>query len=195
MLNYYNSNAKALFEKYQSVDPDRVHANWLEHMPSNPGLALDVGSGSGRDALWLAQKGWDVIAVEPAEALLELGRELTSTSSVEWINDCLPNLAKLQEYQQKFSLILVSGVLMHFPFQQRLESLETLAGLMATKDSVLVVTLRHGADSDGRKFHQVSAEEIVQFAREKSLYAEVKSALVDELHRPGVTWQSVIVKN
>lgn len=194
MLNYYNRNAKALFEKYKSVDPNKVHASWLEHLPPKPGLALDVGSGSGRDAFWLAQKGWEVIAVEPAEALMELGEELTSTCSVTWINDCLPNLAKLEEYQQKFSLILVSGVLMHLSPQQRLESLESLTGLMA-KDSVLVVTLRMGPDSEGRDFHQVSAEEVVQFAKEKSLSVDVKSALVDELKRPGVSWHAVIVKN
>eukprot|EP00362_Geleiidae_sp_MMETSP1317_P000446 CAMPEP_0201284792 /NCGR_PEP_ID=MMETSP1317-20130820/84925_1 /ASSEMBLY_ACC=CAM_ASM_000770 /TAXON_ID=187299 /ORGANISM="Undescribed Undescribed, Strain Undescribed" /LENGTH=81 /DNA_ID=CAMNT_0047606357 /DNA_START=291 /DNA_END=533 /DNA_ORIENTATION=- len=77
MSNYYNRNAKLLFDKYQSLAPDKLHANWLKHLPPKPGLALDIGGGSGRDASWLAQKGWEVIAVEPAAALMELGKKST----------------------------------------------------------------------------------------------------------------------
>jgi len=193
MLNYYNHNAKQLFEKYQSLDPDKVHASWLRHLPPNPGVALDVGGGSGRDAVWLAKRGWEVIVVEPATVLLELGQKTTGVYPVTWINDCLPTLAKLQMYQHSFSLILVSGVLMHLPYQQRIDSMETLAGLMA-KDSVLVVSLRQGPDSEGRELYQVPADEIVQFAENKSLQAEVTNTQEDVLKRNGVTWQTIIVK-
>ncbi|MDD3815628.1 MAG: methyltransferase domain-containing protein [Desulfocapsaceae bacterium] len=193
MLNYYNHNAKQLFDKYQSLAPDKVHASWLRHLPQNPGLALDVGGGSGRDAAWLAKRGWEVIVVEPATVLLELGQKATRGYPVTWINDCLPSLAKLQMYQHSFSLILVSGVLMHLPYQQRLDSMEMLAGLMAD-NSLLVVSLRQGPDSEGRKFYQVPADEIVQFAEKKSLQAEVTNTLADVLERDGVTWQTIIVE-
>ena len=194
MLNYYNRNAKFLFDKYLSLDPDKLHASWSDHLPTKPGLALDVGGGSGRDAVWLAQKGWKVIAVEPASALMLLGKKATEANSVTWIDDCLPGLAKLQEYRQQFSLILVSGVLMHLPHQQRVDSMETLIGLM-NEDATLVITLRQGPDSEGRKFYQVPTNEIVQFAEEKSLQVEVGETLPDELKRDDVTWQTIIVKN
>ena len=193
MSSYYNRNAKQLFDKYQSMDPEKVHASWLKHLPPKPGLALDVGGGSGRDAVWLAQKGWNVIAAEPAEALLELGQKATQDYSVTWVDDCLPGLAKLQQYRHQFSLILVSGVLMHMSHQHRVDSLETLVDLMAD-NSVLVVTLRQGPDSEGRKFYQVPANEIVQFAEKKSLQVEVSNTLSDELKRDGVTWQTIIIE-
>jgi len=71
--------------------------------------------------------------------------------------------------------------------------METLAGLMAY-NSLLVVSLRHGPDSEGREFYQVPADEIVQFAEKKSLQAEVTNTLEDELKRDGVTWQTIIVE-
>lgn len=192
-MNYYNSNAKQLFDKYQSLDPNKVHSCWLEYLPPKCGLALDVGGGSGRDALWLAQKGWEVVVVEPAEALYAMGSKATETYPVIWINDCLPDLGKLQQYQQGFSLILVSGVLMHLSSQQRRDSLETLTGLMA-ENSLLVITLRQGEDSEQRDFYPVLPEEIVNFAQEKSLYVEVSDTLPDELKRDGVTWQTIILE-
>jgi SAM-dependent methyltransferase len=43
--------------------------------PLKPGLALDLACGTGRNALWLAEKGWDVTAVDFSETALEILRE------------------------------------------------------------------------------------------------------------------------
>lgn len=39
-----------------------------------PGIALDAGCGAGTDALWLAERGWRVTAVDIAENALEAAR-------------------------------------------------------------------------------------------------------------------------
>ncbi|MCI1792023.1 MAG: class I SAM-dependent methyltransferase [Bifidobacterium tibiigranuli] len=41
----------------------------------NPGTALDLGCGEGSDAIWLAQQGWHVLAVDAAETALDRARE------------------------------------------------------------------------------------------------------------------------
>ncbi len=38
-----------------------------------PGAALDVGSGEGADAIWLAERGWRVTAVDFSSVALERG--------------------------------------------------------------------------------------------------------------------------
>ncbi len=40
-----------------------------------PGTALDVGMGQGRNAIWLAQQGWEVTGFDPAQKAVELARE------------------------------------------------------------------------------------------------------------------------
>jgi SAM-dependent methyltransferase len=40
-----------------------------------PGIALDVGMGQGRNAIWLAQQGWDVTGFDPAEKAVALAQE------------------------------------------------------------------------------------------------------------------------
>ena len=41
-----------------------------------PGKALDLAAGEGRNAIWLAEEGWDVEAVDWSDVGLDKGREL-----------------------------------------------------------------------------------------------------------------------
>ena len=57
-----------------------------EVTPLTPGRALDVGCGEGADAIWLAQQGWAVTAVDVSEVALERAREAAAGAavSVDW---------------------------------------------------------------------------------------------------------------
>ncbi|MGC1511381.1 MAG: class I SAM-dependent methyltransferase [Acidimicrobiales bacterium] len=48
-----------------------------------PGTALDLGAGEGRNAIWLAQQGWQVTAVDFSEVGLAKARQLAAASGVE----------------------------------------------------------------------------------------------------------------
>jgi 2-polyprenyl-3-methyl-5-hydroxy-6-metoxy-1,4-benzoquinol methylase len=48
-----------------------------------PGRALDVGMGQGRNAIWLAQEGWDVTGFDPADKAVALAHELATAAGVE----------------------------------------------------------------------------------------------------------------
>lgn len=55
-----------------------------------PGTALDLACGEGRNALWLASRGWDVVAVDFSAVALDKGRRLeahapTASGSVQWV--------------------------------------------------------------------------------------------------------------
>lgn len=52
-----------------------------------PGRALDVGCGEGADAIWLAQRGWSVTAIDVSDVALGRAREAAERAgvSVEWI--------------------------------------------------------------------------------------------------------------
>lgn len=47
-----------------------------------PGRALDVGMGQGRNAIWLASRGWDVTGFDPAEQAVALAHELADKAGV-----------------------------------------------------------------------------------------------------------------
>ena len=56
-----------------------------------PGRAIDVAAGEGRNAIWLAEQGWHVTAVDFSEVGLEKGRTLQSHHEhgrdlhIEWV--------------------------------------------------------------------------------------------------------------
>jgi SAM-dependent methyltransferase len=50
-----------------------------------PGRALDLAAGEGRNAIWLAERGWQVTAVDFSQAGLDKGRTLAGDLPVEWV--------------------------------------------------------------------------------------------------------------
>ena len=59
MADIYSENAEHYFAQYHELDFETLHRAWLPHLPERPGFALDVGAGTGRDAIALAKRGWE----------------------------------------------------------------------------------------------------------------------------------------
>lgn len=60
-----------------------------------PGTALDVGCGEGADAIWLAQRGWEVTALDPSAVALDRAATAAaeSAATVVWIHGGLVEVA------------------------------------------------------------------------------------------------------
>jgi SAM-dependent methyltransferase len=71
-----------------SAGPNRFVESELADL--SPGRAIDVAAGEGRNAIWLAERGWDVTAVDFSQAGLDKGRELQarrggSELRIDWV--------------------------------------------------------------------------------------------------------------
>lgn len=66
-----------------SVTPNQFVASELSDL--TPRRAVDLAAGEGRNALWLAARGWDVTAVDFSRVALEKGRRLAGDAHVEWV--------------------------------------------------------------------------------------------------------------
>ena len=53
----------------------------------DPGVVLDVGCGEGADAIWLAQRGWTVVAIDISDVAVGRAQEVAERVgvTVEWI--------------------------------------------------------------------------------------------------------------
>jgi SAM-dependent methyltransferase len=92
-------------DRLWSVEPNLFVADRLG--PRDPGVGLDLASGEGRNAVWLAERGWQMTAVDFSEVAIERGR--SANDSVEFIvGDVL-----VWEPHKTFDLVLISYL--HLP--------------------------------------------------------------------------------
>jgi len=88
-----------------TAEPNRFVVAELADLP--PGRALDLGAGEGRNAVWLAARGWRVTAVDFSAVGLDKGRRLAHARgvAVDWV--CADVLG-YQPGAQSFQLVLVA---------------------------------------------------------------------------------------
>ncbi|MCU7833587.1 MAG: class I SAM-dependent methyltransferase, partial [gamma proteobacterium symbiont of Lucinoma myriamae] len=192
-INHCNQKASDFFSQYESSNAETIHSSWIHHLNEKGGLALDVGSGSGRDALWLAKNGYEVFAVEPAESLRNLAKINNNHSKINWFDDTLPELKIIYRLNIKFNLILLSAVWMHIAESNRERVFRKIANLLKPGGK-LVITLRHGISPDEREMYDVSFSEISNFAKSHALTIVTHQKDKDKLQRDEVKWEAVVLQ-
>jgi SAM-dependent methyltransferase len=121
-------------EPIESLEPDPTL--FEEIGPLAPGRALDLGTGDGRNAVWLAARGWDVTAVDFSRVALDRGRSLAERAgvAVDWVQvDLLARAPPAQAYD------LVCLFFIHLPLDERRVVYGRAAAGVAAGGTLLVV--------------------------------------------------------
>jgi SAM-dependent methyltransferase len=192
VISHYEQHAPGLVEQYESLSFQEVHAGLLDLLPPPGATVLDVGAGSGRDAAWLAANGYDVVAVEPSDAMLTRARKLHPSSRIHWVSDSLPDLANVRRLGLSFDFILLSAVWMHIPPAARQRSLRKLATLLAPKGRI-AISLRLGPADTARAMYEVSLPELSNLAQQFGLRLVRTNDSQDKLGRSEVSWTNAVL--
>jgi SAM-dependent methyltransferase len=189
----YHLGFREFSQAFEAFGFEDIHKGSMPFLPSKPGHVLDIGAGSGRDAAWFARRGWEVIAVEPADALRAEAARLHASLGIRWVNDSLPALPQVQRLGLAFDLIWLSGVWMHVPPADRARTMRKLA-MFLRPGGRLVMTLRHGPSPDDRPMWPVDANEVERLGLDFGLALRVATERADDLGgRAEVKWQTVIL--
>jgi len=116
------------------ADPNRFLVDEVDALA--PGRALDVACGEGRNAVWLASKGWRVTGVDFSGAGLAKARRLAADRAVEvtWIE---ADVVEWQPPSSSFDLVVV--MYLHLAAEQRRRALSRAAAALAPGGVLLVV--------------------------------------------------------
>ena len=136
----YAEQAEELVARYEGIDFSDKHRAVLPLLPAPPASAIDIGAGTGRDAAWLAKRGYRVVAIEPTEAMRSRAMALHPTPAIEWIDDGLPVLARVLAERRRFDLVMLTAVWMHLDAAERRVAMASVAALVA-RHGLLVITL------------------------------------------------------
>ncbi|OLF10606.1 SAM-dependent methyltransferase [Actinophytocola xinjiangensis] len=185
----YGEHADALATGFEAVTFEDVHREVMPWFPAAPATVLDVGAGSGRDAAALARRGHRVLAVEPTAELRRIAQRLHAGDAIDWLDDHLPDLARVTG---TFDLVLLSAVWMHLDATERASGLRRLAGLLAPGSS-LIMSLRHGPVPAGRRMFEVTAEETAEVASRCGLRVIHSSERDDLRGRTDVWWSTLVL--
>jgi hypothetical protein len=108
------------------------------------------------------------VAVEPVTELRTRAEQLHPSPRIEWLDDSLPDLATLAERKAQFDLIMLTAVWMHLGPAQRRHAMPKVASLLR-RNSVMILSLRHGPVPPGRVMFDVSADETIALAGNEGL--------------------------
>ena len=103
---------------------------------SRPARALDLACGAGRNAVWLAEQGWEVTGVDFSEVGLEHARRLAQSRGVEveWV------LADVLEWEPPAGAFdLVAVLYLQLPADERYELLSRASSALAPGGTLLFV--------------------------------------------------------
>jgi thioredoxin reductase/SAM-dependent methyltransferase len=104
-----------------------------------PGRALDVGCGEGADAVWLAQRGWQVTAVDIADTALRRAAAHAEAAGEPVAARITWTRADLREQPPAGRYDLVSAQFMHLPGDARRQLFARLAAAVAPGGILLIV--------------------------------------------------------
>ena len=190
VLDGYAADATAdLVARYDALEPDHIYAQVLDLLPAPGARVADIGAGTGRDAAWLAERGYRVLAVEPVREFREAGRRLHRSDAIEWLDDRLPDLTALRSLAP-FDAVILCAVWHHLDEDDRARALPRLAEATAP-GGTLILSLRHEPGAPERHSFPVSAERTIDAAGALGLRLARRreaESVSDESRALGVRW-------
>jgi len=127
-----------------TAEPNRRFASEVEEL--EPGRALDVACGEGRNAVWLAERGWQTTGVDFSDVALAKAERLAESRSVEveWV------LADVLEYEpERGSFDLVAVLYLQLQRDELAQVLHSAVEALAPGGTLIVLghdttNLTHG---------------------------------------------------
>jgi 2-polyprenyl-3-methyl-5-hydroxy-6-metoxy-1,4-benzoquinol methylase len=133
-----------------SAEPNRLFAAEVDGL--RPGRALDLACGEGRNAIWLAERGWRVTGVDFSEVAISKARALAESrgAEVEWV------VADVLEHEpERGAFDLVAVLYLQLPRDEMLHAVRTADGAVAPGGTLVVLghdttnlTRGHGGPKD-----------------------------------------------
>ncbi len=157
-IAYYDRNAMSFVESTVNADVSELYKPFEELL--HPGAKiLDLGCGSGRDSKYFFQKGYDVVAVDPAQAMCEQTKLFA----------CVPVYKlKVEEIQftNEFDAVWACASLLHVSRENQLSVFRRIMNALKN-DGIFYCSWKYGDQNrlmDSRRFtdmNEVLLEKLV----------------------------------
>ncbi|RPA06089.1 bifunctional 2-polyprenyl-6-hydroxyphenol methylase/3-demethylubiquinol 3-O-methyltransferase UbiG [Gordonia sp. OPL2] len=167
-------------ERYRSADrlwtADVNPALVAEVSDLPAGTALDVGSGEGADARWLADQGWQVTAVDISQVAIDRAREADTREAITWLR---ADLSADEVPGRDFGLVS----LQYFPIARTDDAtVRRLLDAVGADGHLLVVS----HEAEGVRAHGRNPDDYFQPADVAALLDDGWTVITDDTRERGV---------
>jgi SAM-dependent methyltransferase len=124
----------AATELVWTAEPNRRFVSEVEELP--PGRALDLACGEGRNAVWLAERGWRVTGIDFSDVALAKAQRLAASRGVEvdWV---LGDVVEQEPERRAFDLVAV--LYLQLPADALAKALRGAASAVAPEGTLIVL--------------------------------------------------------
>lgn len=196
-LDYYQTHAKDFFSQTKQVDIQNVYQPFLEYLPkphlSNQQKILDVGCGSGRDSVFFANQGFEVVAIDGSKSLIELAQQ--TDTRINWQCMTFDEIAK-QGWQNNFTGIWACASLLHVTFDDLSKILNELITCLKP-NGVLYASFKYGdseREQDGRFFCDMNEQRwhLIENQLELAKTLKVWQTVDNRVDRQEIWWNVLL---
>ncbi len=212
----YDARAADFAARHGAADASELQRILLKHLPAG-GRVLEIGCGCGRDALFLAEHGFRVVATDASTGMLESFRkaagdqvrivvypatEISYLPTVEILQATfpLPLSPKPAILADKFDAILAVAVIMHLPDTDLFEFAYQLRQMLKSGGTAVLSVSEGRAvdaesrDSQGRLFRERPPAELTLLFERLGFTLVAREKNADAMGRGDVQWTTLVLR-
>ena len=191
-ITYYNNNAQNLCASYNSIDFDFIQNQIIDFFDKGISI-LELGSGSGRDASFLLEKGYNVIGIDGSTEMIKESIILYPKLKNRLYHAELANEFPIIDI--KFEALLSIATLIHFNVDE-LNRILSNAWEVLQNNSPAFITVslnRKQIEGNSRFFLKLSREEWSNLFEQNGFKVIKVKENKDVLER-GIIWYSFYLR-
>lgn len=196
---FYATSAAACAPRYDDACVDSLH-EILRSLASNGSRALEIGGGSGRDAAFMVERGYDVTYTDGCREMVDQAVRLHPELSERARVAAFPLSEDDELLKKRFDLVLCVGVIMHLK-DACLERFASQVAPILPADGHLVLSHSSGhrdivdnRDASGRLFHERPVGVVDRVFEPRGLQVKRQVEDSDGMGRQSIRWITEVLR-
>lgn len=197
-LDFYDANATSVAATYEQVEFTEVLRSLIPHIPET-GRLLEIGAGSGRDAVFWLNQGYDVTAIDGSKSMVEEAFTRHPPLIGRLTRHVLPAVLPFPDHS--FDIVVSMAMIMHLAPSDLPPVFSDIARVLAEGGiyAYSVNTARSGLDASGRDhrgryFTCLPAAEWAVLHEAAGLETVQQRENADVTGRAGIRWVTFVTR-
>jgi len=189
-LSYYNANANKLSSRYNSVDFIKIQKLISMYLIGS-NKVLEIGCGSGRDANYMVNNGFDVTALDGSEEMLKNAEANYPKLNGKLVKAVLPD--EFPSFETKFDAAYSIATLMHFNKVEIEIILQKMKAVLKSNSPVYISVSDQRSIVDNRFFIKFTKEDWTNIFEQNGFIINEIIESHDSSER-GIIWYSFLME-